>query len=37
VLAGIHLQHVMSKLQARSRAEVAAWAVAQQLSAPTGS
>jgi len=32
----VHLQHVMSKLQARSRAEVAAWAVTHQLSAPVG-
>ncbi len=35
--AEVHLQHVMSKLQAHSRAEVAAWAVAHHLSAPTGS
>jgi DNA-binding CsgD family transcriptional regulator len=35
--AEVHLQHVMSKLQARGRAEVAAWAVAQHLSAPAGS
>lgn len=32
--AEVHLHHVMSKLDARSRAEVAAWAVAQHLSAP---
>jgi predicted ATPase/DNA-binding CsgD family transcriptional regulator len=31
--AEVHLHHVMSKLDARSRAEVAAWAVAQQLPA----
>jgi predicted ATPase/DNA-binding NarL/FixJ family response regulator len=30
----VHLHHVMSKLDARSRAEVAAWAVAHHLSAP---
>ena len=35
--AEVHLQHVMSKLDARSRAEVAAWAVAHQISAPDGS
>jgi predicted ATPase/DNA-binding CsgD family transcriptional regulator len=29
--AEVHLHHVMSKLDVRSRAEVAAWAVAQQL------
>jgi predicted ATPase/DNA-binding NarL/FixJ family response regulator len=33
----VHLQHVMSKLQAHSRAEVAAWAATHQMSAPTGS
>jgi predicted ATPase/DNA-binding CsgD family transcriptional regulator len=32
--AEVHLHHVMSKLDARSRAEVAAWAVTQRLSAP---
>jgi predicted ATPase/DNA-binding NarL/FixJ family response regulator len=32
--AEVHLHHVMSKLDFRSRAEVAAWAVAQHLSAP---
>jgi predicted ATPase/DNA-binding NarL/FixJ family response regulator len=32
--AEVHLHHVMSKLDARSRAEVAAWAVTHQLSAP---
>jgi non-specific serine/threonine protein kinase len=32
--AEVHLHHVMSKLDARSRAEVAAWAVTQHLSAP---
>jgi len=32
--AEVHLHHVMSKLDVRSRAEVAAWAVAQHLSAP---
>ena len=31
--AEVHLHHVMSKLDARSRAEVAAWAVTQHLSA----
>jgi len=31
--AEVHLHHVMSKLDVRSRAEVAAWAVTQ-LSAP---
>jgi non-specific serine/threonine protein kinase len=31
--AEVHLHHVMSKLDVRNRAEVAAWAVAQQLSA----
>src|SRR5215472_1642640 len=31
--AEVHLHHVMSKLDVRSRAEVAAWAVAQQLAA----
>jgi len=33
--AEVHLHHVMSKLDARSRAEVAAWAVTHHLSAPT--
>jgi non-specific serine/threonine protein kinase len=32
--AEVHLQHVMAKLEARSRAEVAAWAVMHQLSDP---
>jgi predicted ATPase/DNA-binding NarL/FixJ family response regulator/DNA-binding XRE family transcriptional regulator len=32
----VHLHHVMSKLEARSRAEVAAWAVTHHLSAPAG-
>jgi predicted ATPase/DNA-binding NarL/FixJ family response regulator len=32
--AEVHLHHVMSKLDVRSRAEVAAWAVTHQLSAP---
>ena len=32
--AEVHLHHVMSKLDFRSRAEVAVWAVAQHLSAP---
>ncbi len=32
--AEVHLHHVMSKLDVRSRAEVAAWAVTQHLSAP---
>ena len=32
--AEVHLHHVMSKLDARSRAEVAAWAVRHNLSAP---
>jgi predicted ATPase/DNA-binding NarL/FixJ family response regulator len=32
--AEVHLHHVMSKLDARSRAEVAAWAATHQLSAP---
>jgi DNA-binding NarL/FixJ family response regulator len=32
--AEVHLHHVMSKLNVRSRAELAAWAVAQYLSAP---
>jgi DNA-binding CsgD family transcriptional regulator len=32
--AEVHLHHVMSKLDVRSRAEVAAWAVAQHLPAP---
>jgi predicted ATPase/DNA-binding NarL/FixJ family response regulator len=32
--AEVHLHHVMSKLEARSRAEVAAWAVTHDLSAP---
>ena len=31
--AEVHLHHVMSKLDARSRAEVAAWAVTQHMSA----
>jgi predicted ATPase/DNA-binding NarL/FixJ family response regulator len=31
--AEVHLHHVMSKLDARSRAEVAAWAVTQHLAA----
>jgi non-specific serine/threonine protein kinase len=30
----VHLHHVMSKLDVRSRAQVAAWAVTQHLSAP---
>jgi predicted ATPase/DNA-binding CsgD family transcriptional regulator len=30
----VHLHHVMSKLDARSRAQVAAWAVTHHLSAP---
>jgi predicted ATPase/DNA-binding NarL/FixJ family response regulator len=30
----VHLHHVMSKLDARSRAEVAAWAVTHHLAAP---
>ncbi len=34
--AEVHLQHVMAKLDARSRAEVAAWAVTRHLSAPAG-
>jgi len=34
--AEVHLHHVMSKLDVRSRAEVAAWAVTQHLSAPVG-
>jgi len=34
--AEVHLQHVMAKLEARSRAEVAAWAVTHQLSVPAG-
>ena len=34
--AEVHLHHVMSKLEVRSRAEVAAWAVTQHLSAPAG-
>jgi predicted ATPase/DNA-binding CsgD family transcriptional regulator len=34
--AEVHLHHVMSKLDARSRAEVAAWAATHQLSAPAG-
>jgi predicted ATPase/DNA-binding NarL/FixJ family response regulator len=33
--AEVHLHHVMSKLDARSRAEVAAWAVTHHVSAPT--
>ena len=32
--AEVHLHHVMSKLDVRSRAEVAAWAVVQHLFAP---
>jgi len=32
--AEVHLHHVMSKLDVRSRAEVAAWAVTQHLSIP---
>jgi predicted ATPase/DNA-binding NarL/FixJ family response regulator len=32
--AEVHLHHVMSKLDVRSRAEVAAWAVGHRLSAP---
>jgi predicted ATPase/DNA-binding NarL/FixJ family response regulator len=32
--AEVHMHNVMSKLDARSRAEVAAWAVTHQLSAP---
>jgi predicted ATPase/DNA-binding NarL/FixJ family response regulator len=32
--AEVHLHHVMSKLDARSRAEVAAWAATHHLSAP---
>jgi predicted ATPase/DNA-binding NarL/FixJ family response regulator len=32
--AEVHLHHVMSKLDARSRAEVAAWAVTHHVSAP---
>ena len=32
--AEVHLHHVMSKLDARSRAEVAAWAVTHHLSVP---
>ena len=32
--AEVHLHHVMSKLDVRSRAEVAAWAVAHHLSSP---
>ncbi len=32
--AEVHLHHVMSKLDVRNRAEVAAWAVTHQLSAP---
>jgi predicted ATPase/DNA-binding CsgD family transcriptional regulator len=34
--AEVHLQHVMAKLQARSRAEVAAWAVTHQVTSPAG-
>jgi predicted ATPase/DNA-binding NarL/FixJ family response regulator len=34
--AEVHLHHVMAKLEARSRAEVAAWAVTHHLSAPAG-
>jgi non-specific serine/threonine protein kinase len=32
--AEVHLQHVMAKLDARNRAEVAAWAVSHHLDAP---
>jgi DNA-binding CsgD family transcriptional regulator len=32
--AEVHLHHVMSKLDVRNRAEVAAWAVAHHLSLP---
>jgi DNA-binding NarL/FixJ family response regulator len=32
--AEVHLHHVMSKLNVRSRAEVAAWAVTRHPSAP---
>ena len=32
--AEVHLHHVMSKLDVRSRAEVAAWAVAHHLTIP---
>ena len=32
--AEVHMHHVMSKLDARSRAEVAAWVVTHHLSAP---
>ena len=32
--AEVHLHHVMSKLEVRSRAEVAAWAVTHHVSAP---
>jgi non-specific serine/threonine protein kinase len=34
--AEVHLHHLMAKLEARSRAEVAAWAVTHHLSAPAG-
>ena len=34
--AEVHLHHVMSKLDARSRAEVAVWAATHHLSAPAG-
>jgi len=34
--AEVHLHHVMAKLEARSRAEVAAWAATHHLSAPAG-
>jgi predicted ATPase/DNA-binding NarL/FixJ family response regulator len=34
--AEVHLHHVMSKLDVRSRAEVAAWAVAHHLTVPAG-
>jgi non-specific serine/threonine protein kinase len=34
--AEVHLHHVMSKLDVRSRAEVAAWAVTQHLAVPAG-
>jgi non-specific serine/threonine protein kinase len=32
--AEVHLHHVMSKLDVRSRAEVAAWAVTHHVSSP---
>jgi len=34
--AEVHLHHVMSKLDVRSRAEVAAWAVTHHLTVPAG-